>query len=80
MVKYAFLCDLGFLQVVSTPGFATSFSDLYESYTSTSLASLASYKLTLPDDVEYVVVGCLSFLLADVKVSKVERREITISK
>ncbi len=45
-----------------------------------SMLLLSTYRTMLSATTEFLVVGCLSGLLADLAVSKVESRDVTLSK
>lgn len=45
-----------------------------------SMMTLRQYTAMLPETAEFVVVGCLGPLLSGLAVSKVEKREISLSK
>ena len=80
MIRLAFICDPGFSVAVQNQRFRSLLSQEFHAFPATSLATLASYKSSIGPSVELLVIGCLSEILAGVKVSKVEARAITISK
>ena len=80
MIRLAFICDPGFGVVVNNPRFRSLLPHEFHVYPATTLATLASYRGTLAPGVDTLVVGCLSEIMAGVKVSKVEARGITVSK
>lgn len=59
--------------------FKTKMGQDYGLYTVTTMATLRQYRNLLPAEVRFLVVGCLPALLTELRVSKVEARDLTIS-
>lgn len=67
-------------KLLSGTFFKTKLGREYGLYSVTTMATFRQYKTLLPAEVRYLVVGCLPTLMVELCVSKVEPREVTLSK
>ncbi len=77
-MSIAFLGDMSFAKILSSPQFKSKFMLAHSFYHVSSMTTLSSYQHLLPSDMKYVVLGCLQPILMTLNNVKGEKRESTI--
>lgn len=72
--------DLSFNKMLSGEFFKTRFTHKFVIYSMSTMSTLKQYTSLLPAETEFLVLGCLASLVLEVKPSKVENRDVSISK
>lgn len=72
--------DVSFTKMVSGEFFKTKFGYPFNLSPVSSLSTFKNSNLLLPEDVRYLILGCLPAMLVELKLSKVEVREVSLSK
>ncbi len=82
MFKLAILGDLRLVTLVSSDSFRDRLGFQFTTHPVSTLLSLSHFhfKDMVPEDVDVVVLGCLSTLLSDVPVVKTEKRDVSLSR
>lgn len=79
MATVAFAGDLVFNKMFSGEFFKTCFTRPFAVYSVSSMSTLKQYSSLMPAEVEFLVLGGLASFILEVKPSKVESRDVSIS-
>ncbi len=74
------LGDHHFTRMVSGEFFKSRVTEPFAVSPVSTMSTFQQLSLTLPDETEFLVIGCLSALITELQPSKVEKRELSLSK
>ncbi len=78
-MSVVFLGDLGFNQLLSSELFRSRFTISHSVFQVTNIGTLANFRIAMPGETQYLVIGCLQTFVSSLQGSKDETREVTIS-
>ncbi len=79
MSRLIFIGDVPFTKILSGEFFKVRLGQPFSVYPVSTMSTFRQYQDLLPEDARCLVVGCLPALLAELKPTKLENREVTLS-